>query len=711
MSAGARRLNRLALSGETTPPTPPTLYPKRITMVGENTSLNYLSATWHRNEDNEYDFITTSNSTNPVNTDIVEIIGTSSLPIQHIAIQQDSSGNWWLAYVAKKAVFGTSYSNVPGIQIFKRPSGSQQWQEVDFLAGGQAEAVCWNHNATVLAYVRYQATADVAIWTRSGDVFTNSENLDTGVTFRGTALAFNPDSTILIACSSLTSFVFAWSISGGTYTSITPPTSSINTINVVWNHDGSSVMFAGGASNNGRIFNVSGTTFTEITSGSGLNVTSLRAIKFNHDNTSLALTYNATPRLRIYNRSGNTFTEITGLPTIAAHTYYGLDWNSDGSKIAFGGGTATVPFINVWTRSGDTFTSQTIETPWNQSQFLKFETTDKIIAGLNGRPYIHTYTLSSGTWSKDDNKDPIPPVTTTPNQFARHADYSADGSMIAYGLHLTPWIKVLSVSGDTYTDNYTISGSTLAASVIRLRWSPDSNYLATASGNNLGLFSKSGTTITQESQTNINSTVVRDMAWHPNGNYLAVITGSTSGLKIYSRSGSTLTEVTGLPTLPANTPQQVIWNTAGTLLLVGFSDSNMFRIYKWNGSTTLTALTNPVEATTTGNTAQWIPNTNKFYTTRLSSRREYLVDTSTDIIDVQATTTSNLRPVVYSPVHNSTGEYVILPDVVYRTITIGEYTASNVAITLASIQFPNQGFANATNPFVTIWEDPADLPE
>jgi len=185
-------------------------------------------------------------------------------------------------------------------------------------------------------------------------------------------LSFNPAGTILAvgwngSSSTTTGAKFtAYSRSGDTFTGIggiTDVNASQSAVvsQVVWNRQGTSVAVIFGVTPFIAIYNVSGTTFTKLTTpATGPSSATVFGMAWNHDGSSLAVYY-STNTLLIYNRSGDTF---TALPTITVTTGAGsyrrsmIDWNHDGTLLAVCGTTG----MQVFSRSGDTFTSLTLPT-------------------------------------------------------------------------------------------------------------------------------------------------------------------------------------------------------------------------------------------------------------------------------------------------------------------------------------------------------------
>lgn len=183
-------------------------------------------------------------------------------------------------------------------------------------------------------------------------------------------VCFNPAGTILAvgwsgsgATTSGVRFT-AYSRSGDAFTGIGGITDAASTTNsvthVAWNRQGTSVAVLLRNSPYIAIYNVSGTTFTKLSTPAGMPVATYYGIAWNHDGTSLAISYSGTTLL-IYNRSGDTFTALPTIATTTGATSYrhsAVDWNHDGTLLAVCGASG----LQVFSRSGDTFTSITLPT-------------------------------------------------------------------------------------------------------------------------------------------------------------------------------------------------------------------------------------------------------------------------------------------------------------------------------------------------------------
>lgn len=256
------------------------------------------------------------------------------------------------------------------------------------------------------------------------------------------------------------------------------------------------------------------------------------SVRFNAQGTSLALgTFNqgSIPyNLKIWNISGSTLTKITGYTDTTA-TITKVSWAPDGNRIASIGNEGFV----VWNRSGDTFTKLT------------------------------------------------PIAATSINDWV---EWNHDGTSIAYGGLISPYVIVYNVSGDTFTKITTGSNSQFSSTLPPGRarngaWSPDGSVLAIAHAGNpyISFYNRSGDVFTKVANPSpLPQSTPYAIRWNPDGTSIALVdpAGVSVPFLIYNKSGDTYTRFTPTDTTATsqsgvnNTASQAAWDTDGTKVFV-----------------------------------------------------------------------------------------------------------------------------------------------
>ena len=209
-----------------------------------------------------------------------------------------------------------------------------------------------------------------------------------------------------------------------------------------------------------------------------------------------------------------------------------VSWNSDGSKLILGTDATSAPNnIRIYERSTDTLT--------------KSGDPDTFPAGA----------VRDLAWTRSDN----------------------DAFVVAHAS--SPYISVY--AGNTY--NKRNDPATLpTGGAYCVAWTPDDAYLAVGHDTSpyLSVYAKSGNTLTKLADpASLPAGAVLDVAWSADGTRLVCTTGlgSTATLKIYTRSGSTLTASTSsinlIPVIDGSGIFTLDFNTSGNAMAIGWSST------------------------------------------------------------------------------------------------------------------------------------------
>jgi WD40 repeat protein len=179
-------------------------------------------------------------------------------------------------------------------------------------------------------------------------------------------VAISPDSTQIAVGFSSSTYLRIFDLTGTTWSEITPlsadATSSITS--VAYNSDGS--ILSVGQTSSPYVYNYQitggGSTYTRLANPASLPAGAVRGISFTHDSTTSAgyqaVAHDGSPGGVIYKiTAGPTFTKLTGASGLQTNLGGNGNWasfKSDGLEVAFA--SSTSPFIQMYTRSGDVFT-------------------------------------------------------------------------------------------------------------------------------------------------------------------------------------------------------------------------------------------------------------------------------------------------------------------------------------------------------------------
>jgi WD40 repeat protein len=233
-----------------------------------------------------------------------------------------------------------------------------------------------------------------------------------------------------------------------------------------------------------------------------------------------------------------------------AGSYYGesVDWNYDGTRVAFGLESPSSNNLRVYTRSGDTFTKAADVNTWPAGGVhdVAWSNTDDsyLAVAHDNSPYVSIYAGSN--YNKYSNP------ATLPGGSAFAVAFSPDDSFLAVGFNTTPYIHLYSRSGNTFTK---VTGPSTDSALDQLP-----------------------------------NAIVHSISWSPDGNYLAL--GTAAGIKVYYRSGNNLYRVDPDIDLSANGTFTVDWAPSGNVIAVGWAGALVdtayttdFGLYRVSGNT------------------------------------------------------------------------------------------------------------------------------
>jgi WD40 repeat protein len=213
----------------------------------------------------------------------------------------------------------------------------------------------------------------------------------------------------------------------------------------------SSLLAVGGSSLS--IYRQQGDTFTKLPDPAVLPSPSGGVPVFSSDDTYLAVGQGNSPYIIIYKRSGETFTKLPDPASLPSSGVSGVAFSSDDTYMAV---TFTLsPFIAIYKRSGDTFTKLPTPAyvPTQQGTAVAFSPDDTYLAVGNGYggfegeglPFIQVYKRSGDTFTK------LADPAVLPTNYTSSVTFSNDSIYMPVGTVNTPFLILYKRSGDTFT--------------------------------------------------------------------------------------------------------------------------------------------------------------------------------------------------------------------------------------------------------------------
>ncbi len=308
------------------------------------------------------------------------------------------------------------------------------------------------------------------------------------------------------------------------------------------------------------------------------------------ESTYLAVGHQTSPYINIYKRTGDTFTNLPAPVTLPASyaSGQGISFSPNGAYLAVA--HANSPYVSIYTQSGDTFTKlpDPATLPPSLGNAVAFSHDNTYLAvGHNSSPYVTIYRRSGNTFTK------IADPATLPTGNGYGVSFSKDDNYLAVATQTSPYVTIYKINESTDTFTKIADPATLpAGNGMAVSFSNDNNYLA------VGHQNPPKVTIYRIKESTDTFTKIADPATLPTGiaygvafsldnNYLAVAHGGIPYVTIYeiTESTDTFTKLADPATLPAGTGQGVAFSTNGTYLSVAHQNSPYITIYKQSAGT------------------------------------------------------------------------------------------------------------------------------
>lgn len=296
-----------------------------------------------------------------------------------------------------------------------------------------------------------------------------------------TLAKYSPNGEFLAVATSASPYLVVYQRAGTTYNAIsgiTTPTAAIYDMD--WSPCGSFLAVGFGTSPYYIVYQRSGSSFTAATvpSLSG-TPNQVRSIKFSPNGDYLAVTNRHNSPLsfsfNLFQLSGTTFTDITsgsGIGTTNITDTF-MAWSPDSSMFLVSDTTHASGLL-IYQRTANTFSAVTEPTPGASPLFASFSPDGSFLAiAINGSPYINLYTISGTSFSALSNPGTLPPANLNGMAWSLGAGY------LALGHGTSPYHIIYSISGSTFTGMAALT-TTPDAAVNGLDFSPTTKYLALA---------------------------------------------------------------------------------------------------------------------------------------------------------------------------------------------------------------------------------------
>lgn len=294
--------------------------------------------------------------------------------------------------------------------------------------------------------------------------------------------AFSSDGTYLAMTGGTSPFIYIYKRSGDVFTKLADPATLPPSGPQAVAFDATDTYLCvttTAASPNITIYKRSGDTFTKLADPVGApGSVAYYGATFSPDSTYLALATNTSPFIYIYKRSGDVFTKLADpatLPPGAVNTSYPGCIAFDGTSTYLSIVTSTSPYITIYKRSGDVFTklADPATLPAGQTYSCAFSPDGVYFAvglvKITSFESLYIYKRSGDVFTKL-------PTAFTFTHFISGCKFNSNGTELAIGTAISPFMFVLKRSGD----DFEVQPNPLSlppATSYSIAYSGDSSYL------------------------------------------------------------------------------------------------------------------------------------------------------------------------------------------------------------------------------------------
>jgi WD40 repeat protein len=261
--------------------------------------------------------------------------------------------------------------------------------------------------------------------------------------------SWSPDATYLAMAGTSSPFITIYKRAGDTLTKLAapadlPPGGAYTT---AWSGNGTYLSVIGGTSQYVTVYKRAGDLFTKIANpGPGSIPGGGQGLGWSADSTYMTIGITESPYMHIYKRATDTLTKLSNPAYVPVNTSATVAWSPNGIYMAVG--CHSDPNVIIYKRSGDTFTRLTVPTPaaYGAGQSLAWSPDNTYLAigrsGWGEKPIVMK--RSGDTFT-------VIMLPTVYGGSTRGVSFSPDGLYLSSLIDASPFVKIYSRSGDTFT--------------------------------------------------------------------------------------------------------------------------------------------------------------------------------------------------------------------------------------------------------------------
>lgn len=324
------------------------------------------------------------------------------------------------------------------------------------LPPGAASIARWSPNGEFLA-VGSGTSTYLDIYQRSGIVLTKLPDPGTLPTGAVYDLGWSPCGDFLAIAHNTNPKLTIYQRSGNSFTKLSDPASlpspshGVTNARIMFspNSDFLTIGFSAGTSTGLIIYERSGTTFTDVTSGSGLSGIEW-PVAWSGDSSVFAAFDITTGGIDVYTRADAVFTGITG-PNVSSYftDITGFSFSSDGNFLAVS--VSITPFILIFQITSNTFSqlSNPATLPPDVANCVSWSANSEyLVVGHNTTPFMTIYSVSGATFTKIANPSSLPAAAIL------GADWTQTKQFLAVVSGTTPFVQVYQTASTLSSDAF-----------------------------------------------------------------------------------------------------------------------------------------------------------------------------------------------------------------------------------------------------------------